>query len=1273
MNCELKFNVKFTSFIVHTVGVDQPTRGVQLAASPAMEYAKIVVAASPVQASPVKASPVLASPVKPSPVLPSPVKASSAPVIKLTTNSQCGASVSAKCDVAGTYPCCSDGLCGNIGPAASPVVVKAAVVQPSAAPSVAPSPVKASPGASAKPAVSVQPSPTYPCGSQQNVLYFGVCYKPGDVNTIGWTWTTSGWTCNAPSCPIPDGNLGGYCFSSGMSAANYSCSNGVLTNVTTSNRLVAAATTTVSSAALSPAPLTTTVILSSIIPSTLPSSTVIPSIFASAAPSKTIISSVLPSAAPSTTIIPSALASTALSTTLDPSLDPSKQITPSEGPTTTMTPSAEASSFVLSSPTTTAQSPAFSTFITPSVTIAAKIIAPSAAPSAAPSPVCGSVNNVLYNGVCYSPGQVNTFGWTWSLQGWQCPTPKCPVPSGQYQGYCIASGSTQYTNYICSNGVFSLTPLKTYTPACANICGCRTISPGANWVYRDTTIDGTKLFKNGQPFRFVSVNYQDIVQSVDVYSTNGGGYCQGEGPAAYMGWPDAWEVEDGIATVAGFGGAVIRAYTFSIWDPNNGGCNGAQNDYFAYKAPGLYSETYFQSMDRAIALASKYGVHLIFPIIDYWWWRGGMRAFASHRVANANRVDFYTNRQVIQDFEDFLYYILHRVNTVTGVAYKDDPTILAWELLNEGGGWSDVYDPTWAQTIAQFIKTIDPNHLIMDGSYNNGGYYGGSTKWEYLKVQGVLSNPCIDIMSNHYYAVQSQSDFPARIAQDVAYTKSVNKPLIVDEWAIWTGSVTSSWISTFLTSVQNTPGVAGVLLWSLVSHHVSGGWYQHYEYPSPFTDYHFPGFTSSISTFDEGFVCSNIMQYAASIMGKTLSLPLPSAPGIISGITSKTLRWQGSVLAQYYKVFSAPPSNVTSWTLIGKNVVDTLPPGSTLFTDPVSCPAGQTRLYKFQGCNTGGCGANSTVITAKLGSRPQVEIREIVDTDTDNSIRFVLSKTDLALANAIRRTCIAEVSTIAIDLVNFIVNTTVLSDEFIAHRLGMIPLNSESVHELKPNRDCGCDGYCNQCSITLTLNVSFNTGDKDTMIVTSDDLRTGDPKGRGAPSKRAGEDPISIVKLKKGQQIWLTCIARKGIGKEHSKWSPCGAVSFDYDPWNKLRHSVYWYEESPEVDWPAPDPDRFPNAPHFEERKPQPDEPFDYNATANKFYMTVESTGAIPPERIVIDALKGLADKLDDLKLAVDRVGNRQGEGEGGEGMQTEADYAYHPPPPTTPRFYTNM
>src|SRR5271167_1840384 len=95
----------------------------------------------------------------------------------------------------------------------------------------------------------------------------------------------------------------------------------------------------------------------------------------------------------------------------------------------------------------------------------------------------------------------------------------------------------------------------------------------------------------------------------------------------------------------------------------------------------------------------------------------------------------------------------------------------------------------------------------------------------------------------------------------------------------------------------------------------------------------------------------------------------------------------------------------------------------------------------------------------------------------------------------------------------------------------------------------------------------------------------------------------------------------QGVAKEHAKWSPVSAVSFEYDPHNKLRHTTLWYEESASQEWP---PSR--NAEW--EDPPLPNEPFDYNAEPNKFYFEVEAVGQIPPNEVIYQGIKYLQEKL---------------------------------------------
>lgn len=182
---------------------------------------------------------------------------------------------------------------------------------------------------------------------------------------------------------------------------------------------------------------------------------------------------------------------------------------------------------------------------------------------------------------------------------------------------------------------------------------------------------------------------------------------------------------------------------------------------------------------------------------------------------------------------------------------------------------------------------------------------------------------------------------------------------------------------------------------------------------------------------------------------------------------------------------------------------------------------------------------------------------------------FTMANVDLAFANSVRRTILAEVPTMAIDLVEVDENSSVLADEFIAHRLGLVPLNSKQIEDVYYTRDCDCDQYCENCSVTLTMHAKC-TGE-EIMKVYARDLVVAEPRpnewvGNPVITDEAGLGVV-ICKLRKGQEVRMRCIAKKGIAKEHAKWAPTSAVGFEYDPHNKLKHVDYWYEEDPIKEW----------------------------------------------------------------------------------------------------------
>ncbi|EGG16804.1 RNA polymerase II core subunit [Cavenderia fasciculata] len=176
---------------------------------------------------------------------------------------------------------------------------------------------------------------------------------------------------------------------------------------------------------------------------------------------------------------------------------------------------------------------------------------------------------------------------------------------------------------------------------------------------------------------------------------------------------------------------------------------------------------------------------------------------------------------------------------------------------------------------------------------------------------------------------------------------------------------------------------------------------------------------------------------------------------------------------------------------------------------------------------------------------PNLEILEL----KNDSITFVLSNTDISVANALRRIMIAEVPTMAIDLVEFQTNTSVLCDEFIAHRLGLIPLTSHKVESFNYTRECSCTERCTECSVEFNLNVKCLDR---ALEVTSSDLQSQNdnvfPVSASDNVYGNTSGAIPIVRLRKGQEVKLKAIAKKGVGKEHAKWIPTCIATYQFQP-----------------------------------------------------------------------------------------------------------------------------
>ena len=166
----------------------------------------------------------------------------------------------------------------------------------------------------------------------------------------------------------------------------------------------------------------------------------------------------------------------------------------------------------------------------------------------------------------------------------------------------------------------------------------------------------------------------------------------------------------------------------------------------------------------------------------------------------------------------------------------------------------------------------------------------------------------------------------------------------------------------------------------------------------------------------------------------------------------------------------------------------------------------------------------------KVLNSPSVELLEKVDERI--SVKF--KNVPREYVNALRRLAISEVPTLAIDDVVMIDNSSVVHDEAVAHRLGMIPLRTDLKRFVMPhNCDCKSTLGCSKCRVLLVLD---SEATERTRIVTSGELKSEDEEVKPISNE------IPILTLAPGQKVKFEAYARLGNGKSHAKWQPTSSA-----------------------------------------------------------------------------------------------------------------------------------
>lgn len=257
----------------------------------------------------------------------------------------------------------------------------------------------------------------------------------------------------------------------------------------------------------------------------------------------------------------------------------------------------------------------------------------------------------------------------------------------------------------------------------------------------------------------------------------------------------------------------------------------------------------------------------------------------------------------------------------------------------------------------------------------------------------------------------------------------------------------------------------------------------------------------------------------------------------------------------------------------------------------------------------------------------------------DKNMRLLVREVDVPFMNALRRIVLSEVPCMAIDEVVMIENSSILQDEIIAHRLGLIPLKTDlNGYNLPEDCPCKSEFGCNLCRVTLTLDVESKEG---TRTVYSGELISENPDIVPISEK------IPVIKLAKEQKLRLEAYARLGKGKNHAKWQPVSMCTYKYFP--KIEISGKRCDACGKCVEVCPRKVLAKTDNKVEVRDlmactlcqdcvdacPQNPPAIGVNSEENTFIFNLESTGALPPERIMTQAIKILDEQLKEFESQV--------------------------------------
>ncbi|MDQ3134608.1 MAG: cellulase family glycosylhydrolase [Acidobacteriota bacterium] len=331
------------------------------------------------------------------------------------------------------------------------------------------------------------------------------------------------------------------------------------------------------------------------------------------------------------------------------------------------------------------------------------------------------------------------------------------------------------------------------------------------------TANGTRFIADGRPFRFVGANVAVMYREEDrarmpetLYQAARGGIKV----VRVWGFGEGTETE-GVLSVGGDRADWPRVHPFR-------------------RAPDDWNEEAFVHLDRVIAEAGRNNLRVQLCLTNWWRDTGGVTQYLRWAGINDAAAEnqpfginveramlFYTNEEARRLYRQHVERIVTRTNTVTGTPYRDDPTIMAYELMNEAqappGRWHERRQ--WVAEMSAYIKSLDPFHLVTPGTW---GYRSAFERRAWLAEHQL---PGVDFCDVHNYPKDDLDSFVDSgealrdfIINRAAAAFSINKPLVMGEFGMgpdgYKGMTQAEWFRAYFESSLRA-GAAGATLWIL--------------------------------------------------------------------------------------------------------------------------------------------------------------------------------------------------------------------------------------------------------------------------------------------------------------------------------------------------------------------------------------------------------------------------------------------------------------------------